>query len=171
MIASCNDSAIPEVELPVPDEEQIELIPPSANPEPPELVARYIELQMEIESKHGKQAEIDTVIEGIMLANELAAYNGPMGRVFQFIDADIEATEADSAGQSIEEIRDKLNQKIGKSHCPSCKSFSDCSQNCDDTRQSDDMWTGAWAVGEVVTCGGSAAAAAIKKKPGLHPLL
>lgn len=171
LIAGCSDSAILEVELPVPDEEQIELIPPSANPEPPELVARYIELQMEIESKHGKQAEIDTaaVIEGIMLANELATYNGPMARVFQFIDAGIEATEADSAGQSIEEIRDKLNQKIGNSHCPTCnpcptcKSFADCSQNCDDTKQSDDMWTGAWAVGETVTCGGSAAVAAIKR--------
>ena len=126
---------------------------------------------MEIELKHGKQAEIDTaaVIEGIMLANELATYNGLMGRVFQFIDAGIEATEADSAGQSIKEIRNKLNEKIGKSHCPNCnpcrtcKSFADCSQNCDDTRQYDDMWTGAWAVGEAVTYGGSAAVAAIKR--------
>ena len=50
LIVSCNDSAIPEVELPVLDEQQIELIPPSANPEPLELVARYIELQMEIEA-------------------------------------------------------------------------------------------------------------------------
>ena len=162
LIAGCNDSAIPEIELPVPDEEQTTLIPPSANPEPPELVARYIELQMEIESKHGKQAQIDTaaVVEGIMLANELATYNGPMARVFQFIEAGV---EADSAGKSIEEIRDKLNQNIGKSHCPTCKSFADCSQNCDDTKRSDDMWTGAWAVSETVTCGGAAAAAAIKK--------
>ena len=150
----------------LPDEEQIKLTPPSANPEPPELVARYIKLQIEIESKHGKQAEIDTaaVIEGIMLANELATYNGPMAQVFQFIEIGIEATEADSAGQSIEEIRDKLNQKIGKSHCQICTSFADCSRHCDDTKQSDDMWTGgAWAVGEVVTCGGSSAVAAIKK--------
>ncbi len=33
----------------------------------------------------------------------------------------------------------------------------------DITKQSDDMWTGAWAAGEAVTCGGSAAVAAIKK--------
>ena len=39
-VIGCNDSAIPEVEFQVPDEDQqLELTPPSANPEPPELIA------------------------------------------------------------------------------------------------------------------------------------
>lgn len=46
LIASCNDSAIPEVELPVPDEEQIKLTPPSANPEPPELVRGILNFRL-----------------------------------------------------------------------------------------------------------------------------
>ncbi len=99
-----------------------------------------------------------------------------MVQVFQFIEAGIQAAEADSAGQSIEEIRDKLNQTIGNSQCPTCnpcricKNFADCSRNCDDTKHSDDVWTAAWAVGEAVTCGGSSAAAA-KKKPSRRSLI
>ena len=49
----CNDSAVTEIEVDNHDE-QFELIPPSANPEPPELVAVYLELWDEIDAKRGK---------------------------------------------------------------------------------------------------------------------
>ncbi|MCY3999752.1 MAG: hypothetical protein OXF06_04680 [Bacteroidetes bacterium] len=145
LIAGCNDSSILDVELQIPDkDQQLELTPPNANPEPPELVERYRELWMEIVSKYGKSLEIDSVadVEANRLAIELAQYDGPMAQVFEFIKAGLEIA-ADSEGQSIEEIKEELSQRVGNSsfsgaNCPDCKSLSDCTSRCEETRHQDD---------------------------------
>ncbi len=88
----CTNSVIPQVEFEVPDgDQQLELIPPSATPEPPELVARYLELWDEINVKRGKTGTTDsaTVQEANKIAIELAQYNGIMAEVFEAMEIGI----------------------------------------------------------------------------------
>ena len=99
MIASCNDSAVSEIELPVPDEEQTTLIRPSDNPEPPELVAAYDDLWEQIELNYGKTGSTGTVAvaQANQIAIELAQYDGPMAQAFDWMQIGLDAVfEADS---------------------------------------------------------------------------
>ena len=127
LLASCNDSAVSEIELPVPDEEQIELIPPSANPEPPELVAAYEDLWMEISYEQERGILNSTkVMEANRLAIELSKYDGPMGRVFETLEIILDANAAGKSEEEIKEIVAKnsplLNSVIGK--------VSTCENDC-----------------------------------------
>ncbi len=106
---------------------------------------------MEIESKYGTSSEIDCVaiVEANRLAIELAEYDGPMTKVFEFIEAGLEVA-TDSEGQSIkEELSQRMeNSNLSGGNCPDCKSLSDCTSRCEETRQQDDMWTGGWTASE-----------------------
>lgn len=115
---------------------------------------------MEIESKYGKTGATDSaaVQEANEIAIELAQYDGLMAEVFEIVGVALQAaTEADSTGQSIEEIEDEFKSTIGTSpltgaHCPSCKSYGDCSQNCEDEKRSDDMWSAGGAFADAARC-------------------
>ncbi len=150
-IASCNDSAIPEVEFPVPDEEQTELIPPSANPEPPELVQEYEDLWMQIESKHGKTGVTDTnaVLQANQIAIELAQYNGPMAQALEHMQAGYDAVISADSTDTIEDVLDKLREGYGgvsgktQANCEqTSKSRKDCFACCAAQRDDDDWDTG-----------------------------
>ena len=152
--------------MPVPDEEQITLIRPSDNPEPPELVAAYENLWMKIEASRGKQGGVDTaaVIEANLLAVELSQYDGVMAEVFEILDA---VFEDSLTGQSIEEIEEKLpkrmeNFRLTGSHCPTCKSYGDCAQNCEDEHNEADGWAAGWAMKDAAVCVGGGAVGLIK---------
>ena len=160
-VIGCNDSAIPEVEFQVPDEDQqLELTPPSANPEPPELVERYLELWEEIELRRGKTGTTDSaaVQEANAIADELAQYDGYMSKVYEAIQIAIDIViESDSTGQSIEEIEDKFRSKIVTSHltgthCPSCESREDCERDCEAKKESTDSQTTWTTVGSAALC-------------------
>ena len=100
LVTGCNDSAIPQVELEVPDEEQLELIPPSLNPEPPELVAEYYDLWDEIErEKLDGKLDSTKVLKAHRLAVELSKYDGPMAKVFEIFQAHAE-------GKSTQELKE-----------------------------------------------------------------
>ncbi len=91
-LVGCTDSVIPQVEFEVPDgDQQLERIPPSATPEPPELMARYLELWDEIDVKRGKTGTTDsaTIQEVNKTAIELAQYNGIMAEVFEAMEIGI----------------------------------------------------------------------------------
>lgn len=108
LVAGCNDSAIPEVEFPVPDEEQTELIPPSANPEPPELVAAYHNLADEI-----LRDQLDGVTDSVKVLKlyhmivDLSKYDGPMALVFKIREA---------KGKPKEEINEIAYEHYGLNH-------------------------------------------------------
>ena len=107
MIAGCSDSAIPEVEFEVPDEERIERIPTNPNPEPPELVAEYHALWDEIQREQ-LDGEVDStkVLEAYRLAVELAKYDGPMAFIFKI-------NEAKAQGRSKEELQVIIEEYYG----------------------------------------------------------
>lgn len=124
LIASCNDSAIPEVEFPVPDEEQVELIRPSTNPEPPELVQDYYDLVDEIEKDYLDGVEDSTkILQVTRMAVELSKYHGSMALIFKL-------EEAKSQGKSKEELQGIAYEHYGLNRLQ--KTNSPCVDECAD---------------------------------------
>jgi len=169
LIAGCSDSTILEAEFATLDEKQFDLTPPSGAPEPPEMVELYLDLWSDIESRHGKTGTIDSVavLEANGIAIELAQYDGPMAKVFEAIQTAINIVlESDSTGQSIEEIKEKLemskwNSQLTGPHCPACKNREDCQKDCDAKKTNDDHMLSWMIVGNAATCIGFGSAGEI----------
>lgn len=163
LIASCNDSAIPEVEFPVPDEEQTTLIRPSDNPEPPELIDQYYALWAEIEQeKLDGQLDSTKVLEANKLAIELAKYDGMMAETFATLEIIIDGY---SEGKSTEEVQKDLRER--REELPFIASGIDemdnCVQDCNERYEMDVNENEAWYAAQTTACIGKGARDLIKK--------
>ena len=117
----CNDSAVTEIDVDNQDE-QLELIPPSANSEPPELVAEYHNLWDEI-IRDQLDGEVDStkVLKAQSLAVELAKYDGPMAFIFKI-------NEAKAQGKSKQELREIVEERYGLTRLAQVS--DPCMENC-----------------------------------------
>ncbi|MXW32906.1 MAG: hypothetical protein F4100_06295 [Rhodothermaceae bacterium] len=120
-VIGCNDSAVTEIE--VQDEEQVELILPSDDPEPPELVAEYYALWDEIErEKLDGKLDSTKVLKAHRLAVELSKYDGPMAKVFEIFQGHAE-------GKSTQELKEIAVKNCRLAHAAS-DGFSPCVMRC-----------------------------------------
>ena len=130
LIVGCSDSAITDIA--VSDKERIdpsgitnEVLPGIINEEPPELVAAYDDLSMDIIERKERTGEVDSskVLEANRLAVELAKYDGPMAFTLKMI-------QAKSEGKSDEELREIVEQRYGLANIMGKTNNNPCVHNC-----------------------------------------
>lgn len=157
LIASCNDLAIPEIE--VADEEQ-----KSAKPEPPELIKAYEDIWKEIELSYGKTGIMDSnsVLQANHLAVELAQYDGHMRKAFDQMQIGFDEVLSADSTDTMEDVLKRLFDKYGggvagKTHevcIDQSLSRKDCFDCCAAQRNDDDWGTGVETMGGAAVCVG-----------------
>ena len=154
-VIGCNDSAIPEVEFQVPDEDQqLELTPPSANPEPPELIAAYNDLWMEIEAEQRETGKLDSakVLEANLLAIERAKYDGTMAETFATLEIIL---DAHAEGKTVGEIQEELSRMRAKNPLSTAGGVGPCRQCYEDHHEETEYADNEFAIASTAcTAGG-----------------
>ena len=141
LIAGCSDNQITEIDHPE-DEETPEIV---RSEEPPELVAAWNKLWMQIEQEK-LDGEVDTtkVLQANRIAVELSKYDGPVQRAFKIIAFIHDARAAGKSEQEIKKegkqfVQEIFDAHVPKSHCETEQECEECKNDCDEAYREADQ--------------------------------
>lgn len=154
LIAGCSDSSVTELDQNN-NEDRSKII----NEEPPELVAAYNDLWMEISYEHS-QGILDTtkVLKANRIAVELSKYDGPMQQAFEIIEI---VHDGHEAGKSMKQIKQEvreltvINSRLIGSHCYTEAECEKCKQGCDGAYKDRELTINLEFTGEATKCIGT----------------